>query len=330
MATIHFEYERDIYDLVLVALPRDAQDEFSIRAMRPAKLLARYFNWRSRFVPAHPRAVHESAALQINPLRTAPQYRAAIDAIINKITCGHDLTPHLSERVTTGYIPDRKPTFSNRRDLDLLLNDWGVHHLHLSTTIEPNGFVTRTGPLLLAAFDPHDAYLIDILPAHGGWESEHVAHILIDEWPTSSFVHFVGAEPAITSATVVDQDRKLLRNNGINSGWIHRHGKLYAIGHGGMTSAGTAVASTQRANLLIRGLRMFRRGVILDPLYVEDAIQRRSGTVKNDLYLHMRFIGDVPVIREEPSGVLFPVPGLVASTDIEHRFGETLFPMRIA
>ena len=41
-----------------------------------------------------------------------------------------------------------------KNDRDLLIADWGIHHLHFSTQIESDGFVIRTRDLLSAYFAP--------------------------------------------------------------------------------------------------------------------------------------------------------------------------------
>ena len=48
-------------------------------------------------------------------------------------------------------LPQKHPE-RGRPDLDLLLNNWGVHHLHISSIVEPDGFVKRDGPLLFVSF----------------------------------------------------------------------------------------------------------------------------------------------------------------------------------
>lgn len=52
------------------------------------------------------------------------------------------LTPHLSRAVKVAHEPNGAAAKLNRRkDRDLLVADWGLHHLHLSTAIEADGFV---------------------------------------------------------------------------------------------------------------------------------------------------------------------------------------------
>jgi hypothetical protein len=61
-----------------------------------------------------------------------------IAQIIDDIEQGRDLTKYLSRRVAIGFdLPSAKgkKNLAKQRHLDLLLNDWGIHHLHVSTTL---------------------------------------------------------------------------------------------------------------------------------------------------------------------------------------------------
>jgi hypothetical protein len=178
-------FEEDIREFVLGNLPHDPSFTAELRAKTPPELLIIYGNWRSRLVSMGPRRVHRSKALVANPLSADARYKTGLDAIIAKLENGQDVTPHLSRGIRYGYKP---PSGSrSRQDLDLLLNDWGVHHLHLSDVIEGDGFVGRTGPLLFAVFRPDDAYLIDIID-HGGWTRDHVIETMVAEWPNENLV----------------------------------------------------------------------------------------------------------------------------------------------
>lgn len=82
----------------------------------------------------------------------------------------------------------RDKRLHRRSDLELLISDWGLHHLHLTTELEPDGFVERTDDLLFAAFTDKDAYLIGIYP-HGSWVLREVIETLVQEWPDNSAVN---------------------------------------------------------------------------------------------------------------------------------------------
>ena len=56
---------------------------------------------------------------------------------MKKIEAGDRLAPNLSRAVKLAHDP------KGRRDKDRLIADWGLHHLHLSGTVEADGFVQR-------------------------------------------------------------------------------------------------------------------------------------------------------------------------------------------
>lgn len=150
-------------------------------AMSLGDLMITYLNWRARFIGRHPRRVHLSREL-VSSAKYA-DHHDAVDAIVKKIEAGEDLSPHLSRGTTTAYIPiDRRNASRGRHDLDRLIADWDIHHLHLTLTPEADGYVTRTNNLLFGHFASVDAYLIGVFP-HGSWAALEIAEITMRNWP---------------------------------------------------------------------------------------------------------------------------------------------------
>ena len=92
-----------------------------------------YYNAMRRIVGAWPRTVHRASGF-VAP--KDPDQARALSSIEHKLRKGESVVPSLSRKI---------------RDLsynDLLFDDWGIHHFHLGTNIEGDGFVNRTGPLL--------------------------------------------------------------------------------------------------------------------------------------------------------------------------------------
>jgi hypothetical protein len=57
----------------------------------------------------------------------------------------------------------------------VLLNEWGVHHLHLGaapSSRDPS-LIERSGPVLFARINPDDFYAINVY-SHGAWEQTSV------------------------------------------------------------------------------------------------------------------------------------------------------------
>ena len=139
-----------IPDSVLPNLPYDRSDPAVGAALankHPAEILCLYLNWRNRLIPAQPRSVARSIAFNQNPV--AAERSKAITQIVADIEQGNDLTKYLSRRVTTGFTLPPKlgvKQLARLQHLDLLLNEWGIYHLHISTTTEADGFVERDDP----------------------------------------------------------------------------------------------------------------------------------------------------------------------------------------
>jgi hypothetical protein len=156
-----------VRDYVLTNLPHERADPKVVSALAaksPAELLVIFLNWRNRFVSPTSRKVLRSPAFDANPI--VVERSAAVATLVNNIMEGRDLTKYLSRHVAVGFSVAHnanKKHLNRRRDLDLLLNDWGIHHLHISTAIESDGFVARDGPLIFAVFKPLVAYLIEVM-----------------------------------------------------------------------------------------------------------------------------------------------------------------------
>lgn len=117
-----------------------------------ASLFIVYLNWVARLIPPRPRRV------VIEPTLTAdPRWkRLAADtkALLKKASGGFDLAPHLSvSAVRSGYTPAASVVGANTNkweDKDFLLTVMGYHHLHLSPTVDSDGFTRRTNEVLFA------------------------------------------------------------------------------------------------------------------------------------------------------------------------------------
>lgn len=152
---IPMNLREDIRREVLAHLPYNKNDssiDRQLKVIDPGKLLSIYMGWRARMIPPHRREVNVSKELLANLLLTSCHRNFAIFQA--KIENGDKLWPHLSRKI------------ENVLDLDLLLDDWGIHHFHLSEAVDSDGFVNRNRvqgqeePLLFAIFKHSDAYLL--------------------------------------------------------------------------------------------------------------------------------------------------------------------------
>jgi len=279
------DFEEDIRQHVLANLPHQPSDRGELMAKRASDVLIFYINWLGRFVPARPRAVQCSTALSSNQLATDLRYKPALDQIVAFLRAGTEITAHLSRDINYGYqgTSTAKPK-KRRRDLDLLLNDWGVHHLHLSTVIETDGFVRRNGPLLFAVFRPENAYLIDIMN-HDDWTREYVIQVMVREWPDAGRVHEIKGEGL--SHPLSEQDRKILRSKHVFAAF-EIDGKNY-MPAAGLTSAGTSIRATLSEATVLRTVRWFEDHMRESPDYIATTLAENGVVPPQNPDFHFEF-----------------------------------------
>jgi hypothetical protein len=247
-------FEADVCDFVLNNMTYKPEYRAELGGKGARDLLVLFMNWRSRQVDPQPRSVHKARTLLANRHMADPRYAGAVAAIERQLAVGGNVNAHLSERILEGYEPQpsKKPKKLTRRlDLDMLLNDWGLHHLHLSTLTAPNGFKARTGPLLVAAFRPNDAYLIDIIE-HGDWTNDHLVKAMVEEWPDAGLAQRLNG---VTPDTLTADQRRALRNNGVNAP-VNVNGVAYMPGLG-FSGAGTTVRAARDADAVMLNLGWF-------------------------------------------------------------------------
>lgn len=200
---------------ILATLPYDRGDArtgAALAAMPLPELMIVFINWRTRFVTPRPRQLRVSDCW----LGKAQGVDSTVlTNLMSEIEQGADLTARLSRRVAQGFAlakSDKKrlgPT--HRPDLDMLLNDWGIHHLHIGPR-KPDGGV-EPGPLLaFVIFRSDTAYLIGICD-HQAWASREMAEAIIRNWPNSGF--FAELSGILPGNGFTEEELLNLRNVGV-------------------------------------------------------------------------------------------------------------------
>ncbi|MEP7350764.1 MAG: hypothetical protein ABI668_12565 [Sphingorhabdus sp.] len=259
---------------VIAALSLDPEGRAAFSKMDISDLLIIYWNWMSRVVPLRHYTVHQSCELRGNPIAGDSRYMPALQHIIDLLENGQEVSQHLSRGVTVAYQakPEKIKSLAKYRDLDLLLNDWGVHHLHLSTELDSDGFVMRTKPLLFAVFKQDTAYLIDIFD-HGDWASDAIPKIILRNWPDAGIIHDLGIPGSRESYSEID---KLgLRNAGMTTAYEGNEGKVYMFS-AGLTTGGTSLHAAQAANQILDRIEWFEKQLVDDPPWLEVIMRERG------------------------------------------------------
>jgi hypothetical protein len=281
------DLREDIRNEVLNYLPNDKDDpaisqELSGKSAR--ELLGIYMNWINRMIHPHPRTVHLSKDLCANPIWN--EYRADAEALLNKITAGEEIKPHLSKGIDCVYA--KSDPLNNvdsvaisghtlagnfarlnkdRADLDLMLNQWGIHHLHISSVLDSEGFVRRDRqegkdePLLFVFFKSEDAYILD-LGVHGDWANEHLLEVAHRNWPEVKLVWFlpgyrlvVEGNAGYEEVRIPREGRLMLRNRGVNTGVQTADGLF--LPQTAISRAGTSSEVERKADRIWNGVALF-------------------------------------------------------------------------
>lgn len=247
---------------VLRTLPynhADAVLDAHLKSLDAHSLLIVYHNWSSRLIAPIVRNVHISAALQAR--LQSSKHRQVVNEIVEKLEAGEDLNRHLSKGISNvASLPPHDKKLNRRRELDLLLLDWGIHHLHLSTQITSDGFVERTNDLLFLVVKQQNAYLIDIM-SHGNWHNERLVEIMFKELDGAETVHEIKGVVGLSREPSEDE-RKQLRNAGVNSEMMIDGKAVMTLG--GMSAAGTSIQATRDADRLLDAIESFENNWNMD------------------------------------------------------------------
>jgi hypothetical protein len=265
----------------LSELPSGHGQKRELEKLELRDLLTVYGNWRFRCPSARPRRVHISRELKAE--MAAGQAPETLKALIQRIEHGEDLKPFLSRSVKVA-IEGREGTPRHRRkDLDLLLAEWGIHHLHLSTSIQGDGFTKRTRDLLFVVLRPDDAYLIGVFP-HGSWTKRAIAERAVRNWPEAEL--FFRAKYAVGLTQEWDESESAaLRKAGINQAMMI-DGHVYSPM--GQMGDGSAMAVSRRVMHLTWQLKEWRS----------------NGADRLQQIANGAFVYWVPAIRDDQCGFL--------------------------
>jgi hypothetical protein len=252
-----------LYDDIRTEVSRDLRNfrarEEELSAIATDQLLMMYMNWKFRQIHPHPRKVLLSAEIlnrkQSNDPLIKP-FEKQFDRLMDMIGAGEDLTPLLSRAVL--YKPyELKPNFARLKDerhLDLLLNEQGIHHLHLPTLEQKKGT-----PIVFGIFDRHEAFLLDVAP-NDDWSSDRLARISYSNWPQRHFfqLQIDGlADNQGTRITLTDQQRVSVRNNAINTPIEIDNGLFVRPRAGGLAANGYSGSVVRRAIDIWNSLPLF-------------------------------------------------------------------------
>jgi hypothetical protein len=220
---------------MMLALPVDpsaTMGELDFRSLHEI-----YAAWRGRVPSERPRRVHISRELLANPVRL--RYGAGLAAVLREVAAGDDLLPRMSTAVEHAYTPWVPPGLARRRastrQVDRLLADWGLHHLHLRTERHHSRerFLARSDHVLFVAFAPNDAYLVDLARHEtdgANWSALAILEIVARSWPAAGILVPSTVAIRLRGGNWSDNDRSALRAAGVSTGMVEIDGSVWSAG----------------------------------------------------------------------------------------------------
>ena len=263
----------------------------------PSQLAAQYFYVRSRMIPAKPRLVHTSKALESKLLSIDSNWATLVNVIKDHFQTDGRVSKFLSKKIFDA-------TFN-----DGLLNDYRIHHFHLSDQLDNGGFfVKRSGMLLFALVYESDTYFVDVarhpderVATDFGWVRQDLLTIINSNWPQLLDSHIA---KGTTGDILTDIQKKELRRKHINV--FHQVGdkSLFPLG-GGVTLAGTNMLCQVLGDKLIYEIENLQRYCETQSPDIKAALKNKGHDLTGDMEFRLVLFDEF----DGPKGIAQSIQG---------------------
>lgn len=251
-----------------------------------------YYNLMKRRVPKRPRKVLHSKEF-ICP----EEYKIALSEFEEKVKVGADLTPFLTEKLQEADYHD------------LLLNDWNIHHFHLSRRFRDDGLVARSNYLIFARVTADIVYMIQIYDhnAEDVFSQKEMIRILRDNWPeTIDRYHIHGAREL--SEHYNDHEYGMIREGGMQTFVELGENEVYGLMGGGYASNGASLEVVQQSDYWIGRLNTLQRIVVNEACQIGQAINQATPETRwfRSMHIHYLWFDDKDTVTmcETNSGMI--------------------------
>lgn len=239
-------------EMLRAILTRSRREKDAFAALDVNEQAWRFMNWQSRLVHPHPREVNKSDGFDSQPAVQAN--RPYIEALLTSIARGDDVGAYLSDDVRNGYCIH----LSNQKDgpdFDLLLNEWGIHHLHIDQTPGKSGRKVRSNDLLYVIFGRGVAFVLAVAP-HRAWTSRRLIETTVRSWPNQGLFVSLNMLPG---RGWTEDEHKVLRRTGLTTVAVVDDKPWVSGVTCGMTTALVSTRVVRETGELLRFLHFARK-----------------------------------------------------------------------
>lgn len=272
-------FKRDVAKQIVSYFEENSIRHDQQRFADPEYLLERFFRVLSKMIAPRPRVVHYSAEMQAKLGSLGERYRQPLIEIEKRFAAGGDLTEFLSRLTETADVPDA------------MLNDFGIHHLHLGMKRSPSAKrVERSDLLLLVCVRPDDAYFVDVRPHPQqsdpddvGWSDQEYLWIIDRNWS-----HLLDPYelPGVNGDTITDIERKALRCKNVNV-VIQLGDRAIAPPGGGTTASGANLTHRIAADRLLDLIRKTQEAIEANWSQLRRDLEQAGIQVNDDTELRL-------------------------------------------
>jgi hypothetical protein len=213
------------------------------------KILVQYYNIGNKLIPIRPRNVHKTDCVKL--LKIEGDLLRILNEIESKFTKGEDVNPYLSRNILDADF------------LDYLLDDWGIHHLHLSNKKDSKGnfFMERSDYLLFVKVYDNDVYFIDVQKhkTKSIFAKQELLQIFERNWPEMMEPYQLKDVMSVHKPS--DKEIEQLRKGGAYV-LYEVNGKVFTPIGGGLTSARTNINHTIKADDLLTILHEAEKEIV--------------------------------------------------------------------
>ena len=231
------------------------------------RALFQYFNTDKRFIRCTPRKVYRSKEF------TCPEgYEKALENFVAKVERGENLTPFLSTTVKDASFNDG------------LLNDWNIHHFHLTNRFNEDGTAKRSDYEIFAYVTDTDMYMIQVYlhkDQLNYWHKEMIA-IIYSNWP-ELIEKYRLKDVRCTTERLDDEGHKAIRNSHITTPIELDENRVFARIGGGYTADGSSAEAMRLADRWHNQLRLIQILIADNMDDLSEAITQVSG-INTDMY----------------------------------------------
>ena len=235
-----------------------------------------YFNLQKRIVENKPRKIHKSKEFICPEL-----YKEALAEFENKISRGESIIPFLSDKLEDASYSDG------------LLNDWNIHHFHLTRRFKQNGWAKRSDYELFAYVTDSDIYFIQIYSHKTPflYSQKELVKIIHENWPFLIEKNKIKGVKSLAEK-LNDEQYEHVRNAHAATFIEVGENEVFGLIGGGYMSDGSSGEAMRNAVYCHNRLKKIEINIIHNIPYLCDAINSMSQIAENEYEIRLLWIGD--------------------------------------